>query len=186
MLRALSKFIFYTILGWSIRGEFSSSIKKYVMIVAPHTSNWDFVIGVLTRKILGLEDVKYLGKSQLFRWPYGIFFRWLGGYPVDRTKHNNWVDAAVEIFNEKDEFAITLAPEGTRSYIGRLKTGFYWIAVNAKVPIYKVGFDFKDKCILIDKPFYPSGDYEKDKPLIMEFFKKIRPIHPELGFRSDD
>lgn len=186
MFRAISKFIFYRILGWTIDGELDTSIPKYIIVVAPHTSNWDFLIGVLTRKVMGIEEAKYLGKSQLFRWPHGILFRWLGGYPVDRTIHNNWVDAAVDIFNNKEKFAIALAPEGTRSYVGQLKTGYYWIAVNAKIPIIKIGFDFKKKSIVVDKPFYPSGDYEKDRPLIMGFFKGITPLHPELGFKSTD
>lgn len=186
MFSVVSNFIFHTLLGWTIEGEIDPSLKKYVIIVAPHTSNWDFLIGVMARKSMGIENVKYLGKSQLFRWPYGILFRWLGGYPVDRARHNNWVDAAVDTFNSKDEFAIALAPEGTRSYVGRLKTGFYWIAVKAKVPIYKIGFDFKRKCIVIDDPFIPSGDYEKENPIIMDFFKKITPLHPELGFKMAD
>jgi len=180
MLRTLYYFIFHHVIKWKIVGEFDPSIKKYIVIVAPHTSNWDFPIGVMAQSILGITEAKFLGKSQLFKWPYGFIFRALGGHPVDRTRHNNLVDAAVEIFNSKEKFAMALAPEGTRKKVSAFKTGFYHIAVRAKIPIYKVGFDFSTKRIIIDKPYYPSGDMEADMELIMEFYKPIRGRHPEL------
>ena len=181
MIKALSSFIFHNILRWKIVGSFDASIKKYIIIVVPHTSNWDFIIGVLARSILKIDEAKFLGKSQLFRWPYGFIFRALGGYPVVRTQHNNLVEAAVDIFNSKERFAMALAPEGTRSKVEKLKTGFYHIAVKAKIPIFKVGFDFKKRELVIDKPFYPSGNMEEDMVLIMQFFKTITPKHPHLG-----
>lgn len=181
MFRAICSFIYYKVLKWNIQGSIDNSILKYIIIVAPHTSNWDFPIGVMARSLLRIEDAKFLGKSQLFKWPYGILFRALGGYPVDRTKHNNIVDAAVDIFNSKEKFAMALAPEGTRSKVDKMKTGFYHIAVKAKIPIYMVGFDYAKKTIIINEPFYPTGDLDTDMIKIMDFYSNITPRHPELG-----
>ncbi|MDH5365529.1 MAG: 1-acyl-sn-glycerol-3-phosphate acyltransferase [Cyclobacteriaceae bacterium] len=181
MIRAIYSFIFFKVIKWKIFGDFDTSVKKYIVIVAPHTSNWDFVIGIMVRSILKITDVKFIGKSQLFKWPYGFIFRAMGGHPVDRSKHNNLVEAVVEIFNAKEKFAVTIAPEGTRKKVDKFKTGFYHIAVKAKIPIYKVGFDFSKKLIVIDKPFSPTGNMDKDMTLIMDFYRSIRGKHPELG-----
>ena len=151
------------------------------MIVGPHTSNWDFPIGVLARSIIQIQDAKYLGKSSLFKWPHGFIFRALGGHPVHRSRNNNLVDAVIDLFNNKEKFAVALAPEGTRSKVESIKTGFYHIAVKAKIPIIKVGLDYSLKQTIIDAPFYPSGDIERDMPLILDFFSKIKGKHPELG-----
>lgn len=168
-------------MGWKMVGAFDLTIPKYIIIVAPHTSSWDFYIGIMARTILHIENAKFLGKSQLFKWPYGFIFRAMGGHPVDRSKHNNLVDAVVAIFNSKKKFAVALAPEGTRKKVERLKTGFYHIAVLAQIPICKVGFDFSKKQVIIDEPFYPEGDIEKDMPKIMSFYKNIKGKNPELG-----
>jgi len=181
MFRLLYKFFFYKVFKWTTVGYFPPELKKFICIVAPHTSNWDFFVGLAARSILKLHHVKYLGKSQLFRWPYGIIFRKTGGYPVYRDKHNNLVDQVVDIFNSKDEFAIALAPEGTRKKVNQLKTGFYHIAVKAGIPIMIVGFDYARKLVVIREPFYPSGDIEKDMPIIMDFFKGIKGKRPEYG-----
>ena len=113
MFRAISKFLMRA-MGWVIITEYDELPQKYVIIAIPHTSNWDFPIGIMVRSILGF-DAKYVGKDSLFKTPVlGTIMRWLGGYPVDRSKSNNFVDAVVDIFNSKEEFAITIAPEGTR------------------------------------------------------------------------
>lgn len=181
MFRLLYRFFFYKVFKWTTVGNFPPEIKKFICIVAPHTSNWDFFVGLASRSILKLRNVKYLGKSQLFRWPYGFIFRKTGGYPVFRDKHNNLVDQVVDIFNSKDDFAIALAPEGTRKKVNQLKTGFYHIAVKANIPIMMVGFDYSRKMVVIRTPFYPTGDIEMDLPIIMDFFKEIKGKHPEYG-----
>lgn len=168
-------------MGWKIKGEAPHDVKKYIMIVAPHTSNWDFIIGVLARPLMRLSHVKFVGKSQLFKPPYGWLFRWMGGYPVDRSKANNLVEAIVNIYNEKDAFAIAIAPEGTRKYVGKLKTGFYHIAKGAGIPIVTAGFDFPSKTILIHDPFYPTDDMEADLSKLMDVFRHIKGRHPEHG-----
>lgn len=180
MMKAIFTSIF-KLLGWGFQGSFEPKPSKYIIIVAPHTSNWDFPLGIMVRSIMGINKTKFLGKSQLFKFPYGFFFRSMGGYPVVRTKDNNLVDDVVEIFNSKDTFSISLAPEGTRSKVKRFKTGFYHIAKKANVPIYLVGFDYALKKIVIENPFYPTDNTLADFKHIIQFFSSITGKRPELG-----
>jgi 1-acyl-sn-glycerol-3-phosphate acyltransferase len=173
MIRAISKFIYFKLIGWKVRGYFPT-IKKFIVIVAPHTSNWDFPIGLLGRQVTGIPDVRFLGKAELFKFPYGWIFRSLGGYPVDRKNNNNLVDTVVEIFDNHEEFKLALAPEGTRKKVERFKTGFYHIAKKADVPIVMVGFDYIDKEIRISDPIKTTDNMEKDMSEIMSWFKNIR------------
>lgn len=150
------------------------------MIVAPHTSNWDFLVGLAARSILRI-NTKYLGKKELFRFPLGILFRYLGGYPVDRSRSTNMVEEVAQIFNRHEAFSICIAPEGTRSKTDKLKTGFYHIATRLNIPILMVGFDYPTREIRIHEPFYPSGHIETDMPEILGFFRTIRGKYPEKG-----
>lgn len=180
MFRPLYLFIF-RLTGWSVEGSFSRELKKYIVAVAPHTSNWDFVIGVMARSIVRIQRAKFLGKSALFRPPYGWLFRWLGGYPVDRASSHDMVHQVVEIFNRHEEFILAIAPEGTRKKVPKLKTGFYHIARQARVPIIPCGFDFQRKKIVIGQPFYPSANADADMDLLRKFFSQIKGRNPELG-----
>jgi 1-acyl-sn-glycerol-3-phosphate acyltransferase len=168
-------------MGWKPQGVFPYYLKKYVVIVAPHTSGWDFIIGVLFRKALRLEKAKYLGKKELFEPPFGFLFRWLGGYPVDRSSSNNLVDDVVKVFNQHEEFGIALSPEGTRSRVDRLRTGFYNISRKANVPIVMVGLDFKNRRAIFSEPFYTSNSMDQDFEKILTFFRPIKGKHPEKG-----
>ena len=167
--------------GWSIDGDWSNLPNKYIIIVAPHTANIDFFLGLMVRSITGIHSTKFLGKSQLFKFPYGFIFRAMGGYPVVRTKDNNLVDAVAEIFNSHDKFSIALAPEGTRSKVDRLKTGFYHIARKANIPIYPVAFDFGTKVVVIKAPLIPSDNIENDFRHLIDFYAEIDGKYPELG-----
>lgn len=180
MFRFLSKLILKT-LGWKSANQFPYHLKKYVIIVGPHTSNWDFVIGVLFRKALCLERARYLGKKELFDPPFGFLFRWLGGYPVDRGQNKNMVDEVVKIFNTHEEFGIALSPEGTRKRVDKLRTGFYNIAKGANVPIVMVGLDFANKQVFFSNPFYASDNQEADFEHILKFFRPIQGKTPEHG-----
>ena len=173
--------LYFKISGWKFVGSFDNAPDKYIAIVMPHTANFDFILGVLSRAQLNIKNARYLGKSQLFRPPYGFIFRWLGGYPVDRTKDNNLVDAVVRIFNDHDCFAVAIAPEGTRSKVKRLKTGFYHIARKANVAIIAVAFDFKRKEVVIDKPFYATDSIEKDFAYLADFYDGKEGKYPNLG-----
>jgi 1-acyl-sn-glycerol-3-phosphate acyltransferase len=180
MLRRLYQF-YLTKTGWTIQGHIDPDIKKFIAVVGPHTANVDFIIGIMARSVMNMSTTKYLGKSQLFRFPYGILFRKLGGYPVDRSKHNNIVDTVVEIFNQHEEFSIGLAPEGTRSKVEELKTGFYHIARRANIPIIMVALDFSSKAIVFREPFYPTNDVLADFQIIIGFFSRYKGKIPELG-----
>lgn len=159
--------------GWKVQTNFPYHIPKCVVIVAPHTSAWDFVIGLAVRSVLRLQHVKYLGKAELFEGRFGFFFRSLGGYPVDRSNKHNMVDQVVALFNRHEQFVLALSPEGTRKKVDRLKTGFYYIAKKAGVPIIMTAFDFKKKEVYFDKPFYTSEDEAADFKKIISFYAVV-------------
>lgn len=172
--------LMFKILGWKINGNMPDT-KKYVIAVAPHTSNWDFVVGIAVRSILRIQKAQFLGKSQLFRPPFGWFFRMLGGHPVERTTSKDMVDQVLKIFERHDEFILAMAPEGTRKKVEKLRTGFYYIAKGAHVPIVPVGFDFWKKEVVIGLPLYPSDSFDGDMEQILSFYRTIRGRNPELG-----
>ncbi|MBI1782540.1 MAG: 1-acyl-sn-glycerol-3-phosphate acyltransferase [Sphingobacteriales bacterium] len=170
-----------TLTGWKISGRFPYEIKKAVIIVAPHTSWRDVVIGLMARSVLQLKTARFLGKKELFDVPFGFFFRWMGGIPVDRFSKHNMVDQVVQLFNETDALLLGLSPEGTRGKVDRLRTGFYHIAKKAGVPIIMVGFDFKKKEIIFAEPFYAGDDEAIDFKHIINFFAPVQGYHPEMG-----
>jgi 1-acyl-sn-glycerol-3-phosphate acyltransferase len=174
----LTKFIFHRLLGWKIDGDFDRNILKAVVIVVPHTSWHDFYIGVFARRILKTE-INFVAKKELFKWPFGAYFRWMGGTPLDRSGGLNKVDAIAKIFSEKKEFRMAMAPEGTRKKVDRWKTGFYYIALNAKVPIIPVSFDYKTKTVKIGKAFFPTGNIEPDLEILRQFYQGVVGKIPE-------
>jgi 1-acyl-sn-glycerol-3-phosphate acyltransferase len=172
--------LLFRIFGWKIVGQFPAELKKYIIAIAPHTSNWDFVVGVAARSILKIQRAKFLGKSQLFRAPYGWFFKLLGGYPVERSQSRDVTDQVAAIFNKHEEFVLAMAPEGTRKKVEKIKTGFYYIARKANVPIIPVGFDFLKKEVIIGVPLYPT-DFEKDMEQLLSFYRNVTGKNPEFG-----
>jgi 1-acyl-sn-glycerol-3-phosphate acyltransferase len=176
----ITKYIFHKLMGWKIEGDFDRSIKKSVVMVAPHTANYDFIVCSLTRRILKTQ-INFVGKKALFSWPVGWYFRWMGGEPLARTKSENKVEDITKVFESLDEFRLAIAPEGTRKKVDKWKTGYYYIALSAKVPIIPVSLDYPSKTICIGKEFYPTGNFEKDKLELHKFFKgKIGKI-PEFS-----
>jgi 1-acyl-sn-glycerol-3-phosphate acyltransferase len=167
-----AKIIFNKVLGWKIAGDFDRSIKKSIIIVAPHTSWHDFYIGVFIRRILKIQ-INFVGKKELFKFPFGWYFKWMGGASLDRTSGQNKVEAIAKVFEEKEEFRLSLAPEGTRKKVLVWKTGFYFIAIKAKVPVIPVSFDYLTKTVTINPAFYPSGDIEADMPILRKFYDGI-------------
>lgn len=181
MLGSISRFILKS-LGWKIVGNFPDpNCPKNILAVVPHTSNWDFFLGILVRSAIN-SNTKFLAKHSLFRAPYGWIFRALGGYPVDRTKNNNLVESVKAIFDSKDEFSITIAPEGTRKKVSRLRTGFYHIARAANIPIILCRFDWGNKVVSFSEPFFPTGDQDADMEFIKNHFKGVIGKNPELSF----
>lgn len=168
----LLEFVFYRLLKWEILGEFPESEKQYVIIAAPHTSWLDFPLGLLVRSIKK-KNIYFVGKKSLFRKPYGTLFRWLGGFPIDRSKSNNTVEFLKQKFKENPNFILAMSPEGTRQKVKNWKTGFYYVAKGAGVPVVKVALDFKNRKILIDQPFFLTKNIESDLKTIRQFFNGI-------------
>lgn len=177
-MNRVARFTYSRILGWSMKGTINPSVKKCVIIVAPHTSSYDFLLGVLVRRVLGIQ-IDYVAKKELFKPPFGWYFKWVGGTALDRTANQNKVDAIAQLFSEKEIFRLALSPEGTRKKTERWKTGFYYIAKAAKVPIIMVAFNYAEKEVKFSKPFHPTDDVEKDLREILSFYKGVQGKIPE-------
>jgi 1-acyl-sn-glycerol-3-phosphate acyltransferase len=148
------------VLGWRIQGALPD-LPKMVIIAAPHTSNWDFVVGIAVKQALGLR-VTWLGKDSLFRGPLAPLLKFLGGMPVDRAKSNDVVSQVVSEFARRDRMIVALAPEGTRKRVERWRTGFYHIAHGAGVPILPVMLNWGAHALQIGEPFVTTGELDRD------------------------
>lgn len=181
MRHALAKFVFFTLCGWKIDVPYPKEVRQSIVIPMPHTSNWDFPIGIIIRPIMRV-NISFAAKNSLFFFPLGLLMKALGGYPVDRSRKTNFVDACVAIFKKKDDFILAVAPEGTRTKVAKLKTGFYHIAVKAGVPIVCCKFDWGTKTVGFSAPFYPTGDYDADLPKLLAYFKDVKGKIPEYDY----
>lgn len=159
-------------MGWKVDGRLPS-IPKAVLIAAPHTSNWDFVVGAAAKFYLELK-VSWLGKHTLFRKPFGSLFQWMGGIPVERNASHGMVEQSIRRFQESEQFLLALSPEGTRKRVERWKTGFYRIAKGADVPIIPVAFDYATKQVRIGAPLYLSESMERDFQTFQDFYSHAR------------
>ena len=181
MTHFLAKFLYFKLMKWTLSGTFPE-VDRCVVIVVPHTSWVDFILGLIARRVIN-KQFHYVGKKSLFRPPFGWYFRWLGGAPVDRSKNQDTVAAIAEIFKDKKEFRLALAPEGTRRQVDQWKTGFYYIAHMAAVPIVMVAFDYGKKQIKISGPQYTTGDYNTDLKTYEAFFKGVVGKVPEYSYK---
>lgn len=167
----------YRARGWKAIGA-PPADRRCVIIAAPHTSNWDFV------NFLGLTDAlgiraHFMGKTSLFRWPMARFMRDMGGVPVDRSSRHNYVDAMIAEFGRRKQFMLTIAPEGTRSAANKWRTGFYHIALGAKVPMVLGMMDYGTKTGGLGPAIWPTGDYKADMMKVAEFYRSVTPKFPE-------
>jgi 1-acyl-sn-glycerol-3-phosphate acyltransferase len=157
-----------------MEGQFPEQT-KFVIVVAPHSSNWDFVLGLAVKFALRMK-VSWLGKHQLFKAPFGSLLRSLGGIPVNRSSPHGVVGDCVQAFAESSAMMLALAPEGTRK-AGRVwRSGFYQIALGAGVPILPVGFDFGQHAIRFFPMFHPSGNFEADLATLLDQFRDVKPL----------
>lgn len=164
-------------LGWTLPTELPA-FDKYVLIAAPHTSNWDFLLGILTARAINLK-AHWLGKHSLFHWPYGWFFRAIGGTPIHRNGGKNYIQQMTDLFKRSEHLVLALAPEGTRSKTDHWKTGFHAIARAANVPVVMAYFDYGNKEVGLGGLFYPGDDIEADFSRIREYYKDRRGKNPE-------
>ncbi|HEU4499963.1 MAG TPA: 1-acyl-sn-glycerol-3-phosphate acyltransferase [Sphingomicrobium sp.] len=169
--------------GWTISGSLPAD-RKFVIMGASHTSNWDFLVFLGAVHVLD-RKVHFIGKQSLFGWPLGGFMRALGGIPVDRGSRQDLVSQVVEQFDAHDDFILVVAPEGTRSRTTEWKTGFYQIALKADVPIVAAGPDFPSKRGVFGPVIRPTGNYVGDMKPAFDFFRTITPRHSERAAFPD-
>lgn len=169
---------FFKLWGWQLTGEIPKSIKKSIIIVAPHAQWMDFLIGLFARASLKTK-VSFLGKAELFNGFFGFVFRWLGGTPVDRFSNNGMVESVVKLYQSKVYFHVALSPEGTRKPVSKLRTGFYYITLEAKIPIIMVVFDYPNKMVVVREPFFISGDIEEDLKSIAHYYNQFDGVKKE-------
>lgn len=169
--KALARAIL-ALFGWRVTGEVPDRAKM-VAIVAPHSTNWDFVVGILVVFALGLR-VRYLGKHTLFHPPLGWLMRWLGGTPVVRESPQGAVQDAAEMIAREDKVLLGIAPEGTRTPGKPWRSGFYNIATAAQVPILPAAFDYPAKALRLFPLFEPTGDYKADLARLQALYAGIR------------
>lgn len=165
--------------GWRVEGALPDT-SKCVAIVAPHTSNWDFSLGVALVFAIELR-ASWLGKHSIFKAPFKGFFRWLGGIPVDRQASHGVVGTCIQRFKASPTLLLALSPEGTRKGVSRWKTGFYRIAAGAGVPILPVAFDYREHVIRLMPLFHPSGSLEEDLPRIQALFSEAQGLRTRTG-----
>jgi len=173
---ALGRFMI-RVRGWRFEGEVPNE-PKMILLVAPHTSNWDFLTGLWAKFALRLK-AGFLAKHTLFWWPLGVFLRSIGGIAIDRSKASGIADDSARAFRENERLMLVIAPEGTRSKSKRWKSGFHRIAVATDVPILLVGFDYPRKVIRFGPLYRVTGDYEKDLAEVQSHFDAGMARRPE-------
>jgi 1-acyl-sn-glycerol-3-phosphate acyltransferase len=176
MLSSLARLLL-KVFGWRMVGR-PPDVPKYLIVFAPHTSNWDLPIGYAVARAFKLSP-NWIGKHLLFKPPFGRLFRWIGGIPVDRRSRNNAVDQVIGVFNERERLILAITPEGTRKKTPHWKTGFYYIAVGAQVPIQFAFLDYRRKVGGFGPLIMPSGDIEADLSIARDFFAGIAGKYPD-------
>lgn len=170
--------------GWKVEGS-KPDAKRCIILGAPHTSNWDFVFFLGGTHHFGIQP-RFMGKASLFRWPLRRFMLDMGGVPVDRSKRGNYAEAMVAAFAEHQEFALVIAPEGTRSHVGKWRSGFWHIAKGAGVPLVLAWIDHKSMRGGLGPAIMPGESFEADMVKIAEFYRSVMPGHPKwAAFDAD-
>ena len=164
--------------GWHIVGQ-APNLSKFVAIGAPHTSNWDFPLGMLLFIALGLR-VSWMGKDSFVNGPGKRIWHWMGGIPINRRAAHGVVEQMIDVFNDREKFVLGITPEGTRSKVAQWKSGFYHIAQGAGVPIFPIEIDYKLKRFRLHPAFIPSGELAIDLPQIQAFFAEAHAKRPNL------
>jgi len=169
-------------LGWKAVGDLPNGVDKMILVVAPHTSNWDLFYGLCT---VFIKDIpaKFAIKKEVMFFPLGPILSWLGAIPIDRsaTRKYRQVDMMIDMLNKHSRLVLTIAPEGTRKYAPRWKTGFYQVAIHAQVPIVLGFIDYQKKEAGIGPIYYPTGDPEADIKKIQDFYKEKTAKYPAQG-----
>jgi 1-acyl-sn-glycerol-3-phosphate acyltransferase len=178
LMRLLAMAFFYG-MGWRTEGRKPEPL-KYVVIAAPHTSNWDFIYTLCACFIFRVCPMMMMKKTW-FHWSIGWFFRWLGAIPVDRSKSNGVVVQSIQAFQEADQMVLMVPPSGTRKKVLYWKTGFYHIAVGARVPIVLGFLDYRRKIAGLGPGIDPTGDIDVDMVEIRKFYSDVTGRYPEMA-----
>jgi len=177
MIKKLCRWILYRLWGWK-KDVTLTHPDKFILCLAPHTSNWDLILGLLYSGAEGFQ-CNFLMKKEWFFWPLGVVFKKLGGIPVWRSKHTSMTDNLAATAEQSKSFHLCITPEGTRSLNTEWKKGFYYIALKAKIPIILYGVDYDKKMITCTKSIMPTGDIDKDMRDIKLYFKDFSGKYPE-------
>jgi 1-acyl-sn-glycerol-3-phosphate acyltransferase len=169
--------------GWKFDGAFPD-LERFVAILAPHTSNWDFFVAFVVKLALGIE-ARWIGKHTLFRWPVAGWLKRIGGIPVDRRTAHGVVDAVVSEFSARPAMVFVLAPEGTRKRVAQWRSGYWHVARAAGVPIVIVGLDYAKKRVVIGPPLATSESLEADERRLHELLRDVRGKRPENEMGSE-
>lgn len=171
MFRIFARWMAFKVFKFTLKGRFPKD-PKFVIAVVPHTSNWDFIVAIGVRTYLK-EPIHFVGKKELFTPLTSWFFKRLGGMPLNRKKNEKVVDAITRMYAEEEVFRMAIAPEGTRKKVSKWKTGFYYIAQNAGVPILPIAFDWENRIMTFHPLFTPTGDVEGDIASLQKLFKGV-------------
>jgi 1-acyl-sn-glycerol-3-phosphate acyltransferase len=183
MIYFIAKFL-YWLAGWKLDNNMPKDIRRCVMVASPHTSNWDLYYARLAFVLMNIP-VRFTVKKEWLRFPFNLFMKPLGAIGIDRspktgnTERKSMVEAMADLFKDRDELVVLVTPEGTRSLATKWKSGFYYVALKAGVPIALGFLDYANKVAGVGKVVYPTGDYNKDMREIMEFYKDIKGRYPE-------
>lgn len=169
--------------GWKTEGRIPYEEQQLLFIVAPHTSWKDVFVGLAARSVLKLRDTRFLGKKELFDGPFGWLFRRWGGTPVDRFSPHGMVGQVADLYKNNSRFWLAMSPEGTRKKVDKLRTGFYFIAKTAGIPIQMIALDFKNKRMVFPPIFHTTDNEEKDFEHILNFFSNYEGAVPEYDLR---
>lgn len=176
-MKKICNWLLYDLLGWKKIID-QPHPSKYILCLAPHTSNWDFIIGQLYVRAEGIR-INYMMKKEWFFWPLGPIFRKTGGIPVDRKKNTSLTETLTKAAIDAEEFRLCITPEGTRKPTNHWKHGFYYIAKDSNIPILLYGVDFERKIIQCTKTFIPTGDIDKDIREIKLYYHDFKGKHPD-------
>lgn len=181
MINRLCRFVFFRLLGWRQIGE-TPKHKKFVLVALPHTSNWDFIFGWMATRALDL-NITIFAKDTFFIWPIGFFCRLLGVAPINRRENTNFVDALAQQYMERNELATLITPEGTRKFQQNLKSGYYYLAKKADIPIVVGGPDYKNRTFTLMPARPPLETFEEDEANLIAFCKSMNALKPQNTFR---
>ncbi|NND80955.1 MAG: hypothetical protein HKN50_00870 [Gammaproteobacteria bacterium] len=181
MIQKICHYLLFDLMGWKLQGNLPENLNNHLFVMVPHTSNWDFVTGWLAMRALEL-DVKIFVKDAFFIWPLNYVCKFFGVAPVNRRESTNFVDAVARQYRESDYLAALITPEGTRKKVESLKSGYYYLAKKAGVPIVQAGLNYRDRLLVLTDAREPMPTFEEDVEVLRDFSQKMVGKRDHLSF----